>query len=73
VDAKYWNQRYALFSLFDHGCLLDTVGWYSGTISIMAHRNTVPRKVSVTIAVLRPNKILSVEFEFSHLCHFSRV
>ena len=30
IDTKYWNQRYSLFSLFDHGCLLDTVGWYSG-------------------------------------------
>ncbi|KAK4051540.1 putative diacylglycerol O-acyltransferase tgs1 [Microbotryomycetes sp. JL201] len=29
--AKYWFQRYRLFSLFDKGCELDLEGWYSVT------------------------------------------
>ncbi|GAA6020716.1 hypothetical protein JCM10207_001996 [Rhodosporidiobolus poonsookiae] len=29
--AKYWAQRYRLFSLFDEGCEMDREGWYSVT------------------------------------------
>ncbi|XP_051214663.1 uncharacterized protein [Lolium perenne] len=29
--AKYWNQRYSLFSLFDSGIKMDEEGWFSVT------------------------------------------
>ena len=31
VMEKYWDQRYRLFSLYDHGIQMDTEGWYSVT------------------------------------------
>ncbi|GBG80694.1 hypothetical protein CBR_g31153 [Chara braunii] len=33
---KYWTNRYSLFSLFDHGVLLDTEGWFSVTPEVVA-------------------------------------
>ncbi|KAG9305785.1 hypothetical protein G9A89_001073 [Geosiphon pyriformis] len=35
---KYWNQRYALFSLFDSGILMDAEGWYSVTPESIAQQ-----------------------------------
>jgi hypothetical protein len=32
MEKKYWGQRLKIFSLFDHGCLMDAVGWYSTTV-----------------------------------------
>lgn len=34
--AKYWHQRYALFSKFDDGIVLDVEGWYSVTPEAIA-------------------------------------
>lgn len=31
VHEKYWDQRYRIFSRFDHGILLDAESWYSVT------------------------------------------
>eukprot|EP00123_Amoebidium_parasiticum_P013815 comp22167_c1_seq1/m.32516 comp22167_c1_seq1/g.32516 ORF comp22167_c1_seq1/g.32516 comp22167_c1_seq1/m.32516 type:complete len:672 (-) comp22167_c1_seq1:115-2130(-) len=31
TNAKYWNQRYRLFSRFDEGIWMDKEGWYSVT------------------------------------------
>lgn len=36
VLRKYWLQRYSLFSLYDHGILMDEEGWYSATPEIIA-------------------------------------
>uniref|UniRef100_A0A8C5F8J9 Trimethylguanosine synthase n=1 Tax=Gadus morhua TaxID=8049 RepID=A0A8C5F8J9_GADMO len=35
--AKYWAQRYRLFSRFDEGIRLDTEGWFSVTPERIAH------------------------------------
>jgi hypothetical protein len=38
VRSKYWNQRYRLFSQFDHGIVLDAESWFSVTPeAISAH------------------------------------
>lgn len=34
---KYWSQRHRLFSLFDHGILLDAESWFSVTPERIAH------------------------------------
>lgn len=34
--AKYWRQRYSLFSRFDDGILMDEEGWYSVTPEAIA-------------------------------------
>ncbi|KAM0826112.1 hypothetical protein ACQ4PT_069095 [Festuca glaucescens] len=34
--AKYWNQRYSLFSLFDSGIKMDEEGWFSVTPETIA-------------------------------------
>eukprot|EP01042_Synura_sphagnicola_P013963 gene13963-17675_t len=31
VHEKYWDQRYRIFSRYDHGILLDPESWYSAT------------------------------------------
>lgn len=31
VKHKYWEQRYRLFSMYDHGIIIDEEGWYSVT------------------------------------------
>ena len=36
TDVKYYAQRYSLFSLFDSGCRLDRVGWFSVTPELIA-------------------------------------
>ncbi|KAI8108126.1 hypothetical protein M9434_006156 [Picochlorum sp. BPE23] len=45
VLHKYWLQRYSLFSLFDHGIILDEEGWYSATPEIIAwhHATSIVR------------------------------
>eukprot|EP00124_Ichthyophonus_hoferi_P001147 Ihof_evm4s54 gene=Ihof_evmTU4s54 len=35
-NAKYWNQRYRLFTLFDQGIWIDKEGWYSVTPEVIA-------------------------------------
>lgn len=40
TDVKYWVQRYTYFSLWDRGCRLDRVGWFSVTPErIAAHQS----------------------------------
>eukprot|EP00775_Hariotina_reticulata_P006524 gene6524-6752_t len=34
--AKYWLQRYSLFSKFDLGAQMDVQGWYSVTPEVIA-------------------------------------
>jgi trimethylguanosine synthase len=34
--AKYWAQRYSLFSLFDSGIKMDEEGWFSVTPELIA-------------------------------------
>lgn len=36
VEAKFWRQRYALFSLYDLGIVMDTSAWYSVTPEAIA-------------------------------------
>jgi trimethylguanosine synthase len=48
-DPKYWNQRRRLFSLFDHGIVMDAVGWYSVTPELIARHNAVRCAGSVII------------------------
>ncbi|KAH9184211.1 hypothetical protein AeNC1_013813 [Aphanomyces euteiches] len=36
---KYWAQRYALFSKFDHGIKLDHEGWFSVTPEVIARHH----------------------------------
>ena len=36
--AKYWMQRYSLFSRFDEGVQLDTEGWWSVTPEVRRRR-----------------------------------
>ncbi|KAG1662507.1 hypothetical protein FOA52_000911 [Chlamydomonas sp. UWO 241] len=35
--AKYWLQRYSLFSRYDDGIEMDIEGWYSVTPEVLAH------------------------------------
>jgi len=40
VHLKYWNQRYRLLSLYDHGIKLDSESWYSITPEIVSKHVT---------------------------------
>ncbi|KXZ46728.1 hypothetical protein GPECTOR_41g693 [Gonium pectorale] len=42
--AKYWMQRYSLFSRFDAGVQLDTEGWWSVTPEVLALHQAVRAK-----------------------------
>lgn len=39
VETKYYEQRHALFSLYDRGVLLDDESWYSVTPERLAHHH----------------------------------
>lgn len=46
---KYWFQRYRLFTRFDHGILMDPIGWYSATPERIAKHTAQRMKCEVII------------------------
>ncbi len=42
--AKYWMQRYSLWSRYDDGVLMDEEGWFSATPEVVAmhHAGELP-------------------------------
>eukprot|EP00049_Salpingoeca_infusionum_P007524 m.122405 g.122405 ORF g.122405 m.122405 type:complete len:779 (-) comp13731_c0_seq1:988-3324(-) len=46
---KYWMQRYRLFDLFDHGIVMDAVGWYSVTPEIIAEHHAERCRCEVVV------------------------
>lgn len=49
--AKYWLQRYSLFSRFDAGCRLDAQGWYSVTPEALAAHQAARAAAPAGVAV----------------------
>ncbi|KAF0921409.1 hypothetical protein E2562_006976 [Oryza meyeriana var. granulata] len=47
--AKYWTQRYSLFSLFDSGIKMDEEGWFSVTPELIAKHHASRVGVGVVI------------------------
>lgn len=38
--AKYWMQRYSLWSRYDEGVRMDEEGWFSATPEVIAMHHT---------------------------------
>ncbi|CAI9115777.1 OLC1v1016771C2 [Oldenlandia corymbosa var. corymbosa] len=47
--SKYWCQRYALFSRFDEGILMDEEGWFSVTPELIAKHHALRCGVGTTV------------------------
>ncbi|XP_015690185.1 uncharacterized protein LOC102708232 isoform X2 [Oryza brachyantha] len=47
--AKYWTQRYSLFSLFDSGIKMDEEGWFSVTPELIAKHHASRVGASIVI------------------------